>query len=57
VKSWKQKIITWESHQDNNVKKQEKLPKWWDLTNKDFEEENDEFKRKAEAIRNGTYKP
>lgn len=57
VKSWKQKIITWESHQDNNVKKQEELPSWWNLTNKDFEEENDEFKRKAEAIRNGTYKP
>lgn len=57
VKSWKQKVITWESHQDNNVKKQEELPSWWNLTNKDFEEENDEFKRKAEAIRNGTYKP
>ena len=57
VKSWKQKIITWESHQNSNVKKQEQLPSWWNKTNKDFEEELSEDERKElEAIKNGTYR-
>ena len=51
--NWKGMI--WEKLK--NLPKEEKLPSWWGKTNKDFEEENDEFKRKAEAIRNGTYKP
>ena len=54
MKDWKACIRTWEQR---NKPKEEELPSWWNLTNKDFEEENDEFKRKAEAIRNGTYKP
>ena len=56
VKSWKQKIITWESHQQKP--KEENLPSWFNKTNKDFEEERDEeYAKLAEAIRNGTYKP
>ena len=51
AKNWKG--IIWEK-----LKDREKLPSWWDKTNKDFEEEIDaKFKAKAEAIRNGTYKP
>lgn len=54
MKDWKACVRTWEQR---NKPKEEKLPSWWNLTNDDFEEENDEYKRKAEAIRNGTYKP
>lgn len=51
MKDWKACVRTWEK---NN--KQEKVPDWF---NKDFKKEeiSDERKAKAEAIRNGTYKP
>lgn len=51
AKNWKG--IIWEK-----LKDREKLPSWWNKTNKDFEEEvDDEIRAKAEAIRNGTYEP
>lgn len=55
MKNWKACIRTWEQR---NKPKEEKLPSWWNKTNKDFEEEvDDEIRAKAEAIRNGTYEP
>ena len=54
MKDWKACVRTWEQRN----KKEEKLPDWWDKTNEDYEKEiDDEIRRKAEAIRNGTYKP
>lgn len=55
MKDWKACVRTWEKR---NKSKEEKLPEWWNKTNKDFEEDEDaEFRAKAEAIRNGTYEP
>ena len=54
IKDWKACVRTWEQR---NKPKEEKLPDWWNKTNKDFEKEvDDEIRAKAEAIRNGTYK-
>ncbi|MBQ6547288.1 MAG: hypothetical protein IJL74_04765 [Bacilli bacterium] len=50
AKNWKG--IIWEK-----LKDREKLPDWWDKTNKDFKEElTDEERRELEAIKNGTYR-
>ena len=55
MKDWKACIRTWEKR---NKSKEEKLPEWWNKTNEDFEEDMDaEFRAKAEAIRNGSYRP
>jgi hypothetical protein len=55
MKDWKACVRTWERR---NEPKEEKLPSWFNKTNKDFEEEKDEeYAKLAEAIRNGTYKP
>ena len=55
VKNWKQKVISWEKRDKvTKIENKGELPEWWD---KDFKEDEDiELKRKAEAIRNGTYR-
>lgn len=54
MKDWKACVRTWEQR----TKKEEQLPSWFNKTNEDYEkEEDDEIRRKAEAIRKGTYEP
>ena len=51
VKSWKQKIITWESHQPKE--KEDILPEWLDKDLKNVElEEDNEMKKILEEIQN-----
>lgn len=55
MKDWKACIRSWEA-KDYNKKPQEQLPEWFGKEIKK-EEISDERKAKAEAIRNGTYRP
>ena len=53
MKDFKACVRTWEKRNA----KQEKLPEWWNKTNKDFEEVlTYEERRELEAIKNGTYR-
>lgn len=56
MKDWKACVRSWETKDYNSKPKEEKLPDWF---GKEIEKEqiSDERKAKAEAIRNGTYKP
>lgn len=54
MKDWKACVRTWEKR---NKPKEEKLPEWWNKTNKDFEEDmTEDERREYEAIKNGTYR-
>lgn len=54
MKDWKACVRTWEKR---NKPKEEKLPDWWNKTNKDFEEDmTEDERREYEAIKNGTYR-
>lgn len=58
MKDWKACVRTWEKREKmqtiKNTSDLEDLPKWWDYKE---EEKNEGLRRKAEAIRNGTYRP
>ena len=53
VKSWKQKIITWESHQPKQNTKKDIVPEWFDkdLNTKQESEDEDLSEREQELIR------
>ena len=45
IKNWKQKLITWENHNNKNIKKEASVPKWFDkdLNKEEVDEDYEQF--------------